>query len=60
MEWISIEDKKPKIGQNILGLWHHNNPHAVYSQNISSWVYAKKNNGNLTHWMPLPEPPKQV
>ena len=59
VEWISIKDKKPKIGQHIIGLWHHGKEYTHYESNISSWIYQKKDNGNLTHWMPLPEPPKQ-
>ena len=57
-DWISIKDKKPKNGQHIIGLWHWGNEHAHYESNIGSTIYHKNEIGNMTHWMPLPEPPK--
>ncbi len=59
-KWISIKDKKPKIGQHIIGLWHWGKEHAHYESNVSSWIYQKNNNGNMTHWQSFPDPPEQL
>ena len=67
MNWISVKDRLPAIGQNVL-VWDGN----TNLDNIPTYELAKYlsfNNGNffisgpyslqaITHWMPLPEPPK--
>lgn len=70
MDWISIAECKPKIKDN----WHsdmvlvcHGNP---FDDSVDVWMCYMKQDGsfldnegqkfiNVTHWMPLPEPPKQ-
>ena len=47
-EWISVEDRLPEEGEHILVCY------------IDGWIcdqHAPIDNG-ITHWMPLPEPPK--
>ncbi len=74
MEWISVNDRLPKIDETIILLDHYNQ---VFPGCLSQWG----NNKNLrdwydmeageyldpdletpktiiTHWMPLPNPPK--
>ena len=60
-EWISVKDRLPENGQWVLckcraeiyevlrndfGSWYHDINHTYMS-------------GFVTHWMPLPEPPKE-
>ena len=43
-EWISVKDKMPEDGKEVL-----------FSDGISMIAYAQ----DVTHWMPLPEPPEE-
>lgn len=65
MEWISVEKNKPKENQECLvafysdkiplKLGHCYNLSVYCSDTFYSWELMKKI--NVTHWMPLPEPP---
>ena len=62
--WISVEDRLPEKNQAVLG-WYKDNPFAGYTYGVVSWngkgwvfVYAQRYVTNVTHWMPLPNPPK--
>jgi Protein of unknown function (DUF551) len=65
MEWISVKDRLPDKGEEV--------GYVFDGKNIRRDVYAPGFNGkwetensmgwyvtveNITHWMPLPEPPK--
>jgi hypothetical protein len=65
MKWISIKDRLPDAGQIVIIVWrgHTQNTCYVYDKHIEQWsTYDGEctigNNKNVTHWMPLPEPPK--
>ena len=68
MEWISIKDRLPKEGgrywcylehQNDLGLSHFQ-WNCSYNENEKRFSDRYLIDGEkVTHWMPLPEPPKQ-
>ena len=65
-EWISVEDRLPEKNQAVLG-WYKDNPFAGYTYGVVSWngkgwvfVYAQRYVTNVTHWMPLPEPPEAL
>jgi hypothetical protein len=47
-EWISVEDRLPEEGEHIL---------VCYSDGWICDQYTPFDDG-VTHWMPLPEPPK--
>ena len=64
MEWINFDEVKPNDGQYVL---------SVTSEGIMEVMYFDKDwcnclcqyDGlvkvfNVTHWMPLPEPPKEM
>ena len=57
-EWISIDDRLPEKDEGVIiypmdGMVGH----ADYFFNaFSTWGYGEVN--GVTHWMPLPEPPK--
>ena len=59
--WISVKDRLPKTDCDVL-VYHVGN-------GIGSWIeiarcfgdqHARQWVGSVTHWMPLPEPPKGV
>lgn len=56
MEWISVSDRLPEIGKPVLGSEGDNR--------MTVWVINSHEeyplfSGYVTHWMPLPEPPKE-
>ena len=66
-KWISIEDKLPEKNNEVLitdgySVWGGFS--REYSQNEEGWCWFDNseegyfNTDEITHWMPLPEPPK--
>lgn len=53
-EWISVEDKLPKSWEIVLVCTKHN----TIEMNMYSAIGGWKRNAPVTHWMPLPNPPK--
>ena len=71
MEWISVKDELPKYGQRVLigGVWDKkefiidgiNKFKSIIHNERGRHLEWDKQNGihlEVTHWMPLPEPPK--
>lgn len=66
MEWISVDDRLPNDGEVVL-CWAENGKNqtknllkqVTYVQN--KWIYGTYSTfiDGVTHWMPLPEPPKE-
>lgn len=72
MEWISVKDRLPENGVNVICVDHGDGlPPLVYISryNSSNLKFERYDNrvegdrilqyhfGNVTHWMPFPEPP---
>ena len=61
-EWISVEDRLPERKQSVwvfvrgsgqtTGWWHY------YGKKVTWWTPARITCA-VTHWMPLPKPPKE-
>lgn len=70
MEWISVEDKWPEYGQSILVVISGRTQTRVFFRDGSDcskdWIEPVNDDDShnticwekVTHWMPLPEPPK--
>ena len=59
-EWISVKDRLPeKDGRYLAITKHYKQPViAQYTKNEKyPWNWLMN---NVTHWMPLPEPPKEA
>lgn len=70
-EWISVEDRLPDISHEEYLIWPHHDVNysceyiAYFDGN--NWIaecedtyhYYDYKLKNITHWMPLPEPPKE-
>ena len=63
MEWQQIETA-PRDGSNLI-LWCDGVTVGSWSANVHPWndgnwwIDGMQVTGNPTHWMPLPEPPKE-
>lgn len=59
--WISVKDKLPEDDEYVL--IYHNGSKAIkiswYSSFNEKWM-MDYNNIHITHWQPLPEPPKEL
>ena len=56
-EWISVQDKLPdKSGDYLVFCRNHNFVTISYFRGKSQWAKCNK---YITHWMPLPESPKE-
>jgi hypothetical protein len=69
-EWISVKDRLPEDITDVLTYGYHwkhqiaqldflgGNEKAWYGKNIG--FIGRVNSTNITHWMPLPYPPKEI
>lgn len=69
MKWISVKDKIPPAFEPIIAVhrWGHGELQSMFGQcdDDSFFFYWKDGRNykilyieNLTHWMPMPKPPK--
>lgn len=63
-KWISVKEQPPKDGQKVIAAFRDGEDvivdQARYSNgefDFENWAYVWDE--NITHWMPLPEPPKE-
>ena len=64
-EWISVKERLPEPFVSVLGYCPDEEPlptvHEVYMNGFGQWTSAQVYGmGNVTYWMPLPEPPEEV
>lgn len=64
MRWISVKERLPEDGQKIIAAFRDGGGRIVdqarYSNgefDFASWAYVWGD--NVTHWMPLPQPPEE-
>lgn len=62
-QWISVKDRLPKIGVPVLVFANADNwGETVYYVEIDGLMEDElwdKNGSKVTHWMPIPAPPKE-
>jgi hypothetical protein len=63
-EWISVKERMPKEDEVVLVFGGRSIYTAYYGENRYGGIgwhklNSKYHNCNPTHWMPLPEPPKE-
>ncbi len=65
MEWISVDDRMPQEGEKVLIYIPFRGVHLNYVSYVEGgkWfvpaMYGRNNITDVTHWLPLPEPPKE-
>lgn len=58
--WISVKDRMPEYGRYLVTVVRDDGAVAVHTatyNDLGWWMHS--NAGEITHWMPLPEPPKE-
>ncbi len=60
MQWISVKDRLPEIDTYVIWVTESG---FMFIKEIDKddgawWKEKTAYSGNITHWMPLPEPPK--
>lgn len=56
-EWIPVTDRLPENDKTVL-VWSHRNSKEYFNvYDHGKWVIMETE--DITHWMPLPEPPKE-
>ena len=62
--WISVRERLPQDGQKVIATFRNDGGRVVdqarYANgefDFASWAYVWGD--NVTHWMPLPQPPKE-
>lgn len=58
-KWISVDEQLPKDGQEVMVAYIHKNE--IHQFNLASIIDGTWNVlTQVTHWHPLPEPPREV
>jgi hypothetical protein len=58
MEWISVKDRFPKTPIDVL-VFNGDTQVGYFHKGFWRDFHGERNIKNVTHWMPLPEPPKE-
>lgn len=60
MEWISVKNKLPQKWENVLCFYKYepDSPNVVCENTYLGGGMWMSETDKVTHWMPLPEPPK--
>ena len=60
MEWISVKDRLPEKWEDVLicNCYSEVDTDMIWENPSGSFEFYFEG-GNVTHWMPLPEPPKE-
>jgi hypothetical protein len=62
-EWISVEERLPRVDETVLGFTSNNKIRIVWidkgSKEFDNMDLMEDIDERYTHWMPLPNPPKK-
>ena len=62
VEWIPVAERLPKAGERVLCYCRANIYEVMKMRTDGDWVYDTNHvymHSFVTHWMPLPQPPKE-
>ena len=61
-EWVSVDDRLPEIGEIVLACGKRHATSGMFQgasiKNPKLWNWKGNTLKQVTHWMPLPQPPK--
>lgn len=59
-EWVSVEERLPAPTENLVLVYDCTGVNMAWYSYAMGWMYRTGLPGvEITHWMPLPEPPKE-
>jgi len=58
-EWISVKERLPAVGETVLMCYRHHNKYEIVTARFVNGGFIGFWDADVTHWMPLPEPPKE-
>jgi hypothetical protein len=61
--WIPVSERLPDHKQSVLAVADREVTNTYYDVNFRKWSQSKYYwfpEGEVTHWMPLPEPPEEI
>ena len=59
-EWISVKDRLPMKNDRVLVYRPEMKESDVGAVSVQFGWNCRRNKTDITHWMPLPEPPKEI
>lgn len=60
-EWVSVDERLPEESLNSVLGWDAYRERCVFVQYYKGeWILGNHESVKVTHWMPLPQPPKEV
>lgn len=64
-DWISVKERLPDVGMPVLICGKRHRVTAYYDNVLDAFRLTENENlcyaaNCVTHWMPLPEPPKEI
>jgi len=62
-EWIPVTERLPEYGGSYITAFSKgevgHNLYMTFADGSGKWYQNSEDTGEVTHWMPLPEPPKE-
>lgn len=59
-KWIPVTERLPERMKDVLVIRMHGDPDIEFLFYDGTWVGDTEGKKDVTHWMPLPEPPKEA
>ncbi len=60
-EWVSVDERLPEESLNSVLGWDEYRERCVFVQYYNGeWILGNHDSVKVTHWCPLPQPPKEV
>jgi hypothetical protein len=58
-EWISVNERLPAVGETVLIYYRYHDQQSIVTARFVNGGFIGFWDADVTHWQPLPEPPKE-
>jgi hypothetical protein len=58
-EWISVKERLPAVGETVLIYYRYHDQQSIVTARFVNGGFIGFWDADVTHWQPLPEPPKE-